>query len=256
MSTDPTSNRPTGMAAESVSTWVRLAVLIAAVFPFILTLTYFHLLANAGRLAQFLVYTPGKVLQFAFPIAFMVIASGWAFRQWARSLRAPSGAELLVGLFSGLLAAGLGWIVYVNVLLPTGAMDLARANIIIKMAEGGLDNPTAFVLVAVGYSCFHAGLEEYYWRWFVYGQARSLFGTRPALVFAAVAFTAHHVIVVGSFFGLANPWTWVLSGAIGVGGSFWCWMYQRYGLIWGAWLSHALIDAGIFVIGYDLIFLS
>ena len=61
VSTDPTSNRPTRMAAESVSTWVPLAVLIAAVFPFILTLTYFHLLANAGRLAQFLAYTPGKV---------------------------------------------------------------------------------------------------------------------------------------------------------------------------------------------------
>jgi membrane protease YdiL (CAAX protease family) len=44
-----------------------------------------------------------------------------------------------------------------------------------------------------------------------------------------------------------------LSFAVALGGGFWAWLYERTGSIFGPWLSHLLIDAGIFWIGYDLI---
>ncbi len=44
-----------------------------------------------------------------------------------------------------------------------------------------------------------------------------------------------------------------LSLCIAVGGFFWAWLYEQTRSIWAAWLSHLLIDAGILVIGYDLL---
>ena len=40
---------------------------------------------------------------------------------------------------------------------------------------------------------------------------------------------------------------------VAVGGGVWCWIYQRSHSLLGPWLSHALIDAAIFVVGYRLI---
>jgi membrane protease YdiL (CAAX protease family) len=64
---------------------------------------------------------------------------------------------------------------------------------------------------------------------------------------------AHHVVVLGLYFGWTNPWTWLFSGATAAGGAFWAWLYQRSGSIYGPWASHLLLDAGIFAIGYDLV---
>ena len=38
-----------------------------------------------------------------------------------------------------------------------------------------------------------------------------------------------------------------------VGGVFWSWLYDRTGSLLGPWLSHLMIDAGIFWVGYELI---
>ena len=69
---------------------------------------------------------------------------------------------------------------------------------------------------------------------------------------AALAFTAHHVIV------LAAQFNWPISvlGSVGVfiGGAAWNWLYLRYRSIWPGYVSHALVDAAIFIIGYRLIF--
>ena len=63
----------------------------------------------------------------------------------------------------------------------------------------------------------------------------------------------HHVIVLREFFEEA-PWlAWLLSSAVAIGGVFWAWLYERTGSLFGPWLSHLLIDAGIFWIGYDLV---
>jgi membrane protease YdiL (CAAX protease family) len=34
---------------------------------------------------------------------------------------------------------------------------------------------------------------------------------------------------------------------------FWAWLYDRTGSLLGPWMSHLIIDAGIFWVGYELI---
>ena len=64
---------------------------------------------------------------------------------------------------------------------------------------------------------------------------------------------AHHVLVLATFFGWSSPATYVFSLAIAIGGAYWAWLYARSGSLYGPWLSHLLVDAGIFLIGYDLL---
>jgi membrane protease YdiL (CAAX protease family) len=61
------------------------------------------------------------------------------------------------------------------------------------------------------------------------------------------------VLVLAKYFGYASPLTWLFTLAIVIGGAFWAWLYRRTGSLAGPWLSHALVDATIFVIGWDLI---
>jgi hypothetical protein len=74
-----------------------------------------------------------------------------------------------------------------------------------------------------------------------------------AIAVSAVGFMAHHVLVLATFFGW---WTWptmLFSLAVAVGGGFWAWLYERSGSLVGPWLSHLVVDTGIFVVGYELV---
>jgi membrane protease YdiL (CAAX protease family) len=64
----------------------------------------------------------------------------------------------------------------------------------------------------------------------------------------------HHVIVLQvylpeRFLTEVVPF----SLAIAVGGGVWAWLYERTGTLYPSWLSHAMVDAMIFVIGWDLV---
>jgi membrane protease YdiL (CAAX protease family) len=126
--------------------------------------------------------------------------------------------------------------------------------LLMKLQEVNMATPARYALLALFIVVAHSLLEEYYWRWFVFGHLRQLMRWTPALVLASLAFMAHHVIVLyvylpGKFWSAALP----LSLAIAVGGAVWAWLYERSGGIWSPWLSHLLIDAGIFIIGWDLL---
>jgi membrane protease YdiL (CAAX protease family) len=121
------------------------------------------------------------------------------------------------------------------------------------VAGFGLDSVSKFVALGVFYSLAHSLLEEYYWRWFVFGQLRSLVRLWPAIIVASLGFMAHHVLVLSLYFGW---WTWptlLFSACVAVGGAFWAWLYDRTGSLLGPWLSHLLVDAGIFFIGFELV---
>jgi hypothetical protein len=45
----------------------------------------------------------------------------------------------------------------------------------------------------------------------------------------------------------------MLSAAIAIGGIFWAWLFNRSASVFDTWVSHLLIDAGIFAIGYELV---
>ena len=74
-----------------------------------------------------------------------------------------------------------------------------------------------------------------------------------SIVLASLAFAAHHAIVLGSYFGGSSPVTWLLTFAVALGGAVWCGIYQRSGSLLGPWLSHVLVDAAIFAVGFAMV---
>ena len=64
---------------------------------------------------------------------------------------------------------------------------------------------------------------------------------------------AHHVIILAAYFGGLSIMTILFSLAVAIGGAFWAWLYHRTKSLLGPWVSHAIVDAAIYLIGYDLI---
>jgi len=165
----------------------------------------------------------------------------WRLRPIAAHLRAiPLG--LLIGLgIAGMMAALIA--------SPMGNLVEAATDAIeVKVNNLGLQEQ--FLLFAVCLSLFHSLLEEYYWRWFVYGNLRNLVSRPAAHAMAAVGFSLHHIIVTTQFFSL--HWALLFSAAVGIGGFFWSWLYQRQGTLAGAWASHAVVDATLMAVAFRL----
>ena len=121
-----------------------------------------------------------------------------------------------------------------------------------RAAQTGLNHLGIYIGSAVWWVTFNSLVEEYVWRWFVFRKFEVLLGGKLAVLAAALAFTAHHVIVLMAQF----DWPIALLGSFGVfvGGAIWSWLYLRYRSIWPGYVSHAIADAAIFIIGYRLIF--
>ena len=99
----------------------------------------------------------------------------------------------------------------------------------------------------------HSLLEEYYWRWFVFGQLRRTAPFGVALAVSSLAFMSHHVIVIHQM--LQQGWgvTLFFSLCVAAGGAAWAWLYERSRSLYGPWISHLLVDCGIMYLGFDLI---
>jgi membrane protease YdiL (CAAX protease family) len=231
-------------------TW--LALLVAMLFPSLLTWVYFVALAGGQgpSLAQQTAYALGKVAQFAWPVLCV-----WYLERrfpWPAPVRARG---LLLGLGIGLLVAGVMLWLYYGMLHDSSLLHRASDRLHQKLAEFGLTSRGRFILFAVFLCGLHSLLEEYYWRWFVFGRLRRLIPFTPALLLSSLAFMAHHVIVLSvylpdRFYSAALP----LSLGVAGGGAIWAWLYDYTGSIYPSWIGHLFADAAIFLVGYDLLF--
>jgi len=221
----------------------------ALLLPTVVTVVYFVLLANEPAAWQQGAYLIGKVVQFGFPLAWVLAVRGRRIG-W----RPPRLGELCEGGALGLVIAGamvaLYFVAAKTGAMPAGAADAIRA----KVAGIGVGSPARFFALGVFYALGHSLLEEYYWRWFVFGDLESLVSQAAAVVVSALGFTAHHVVVLALYFGWTSGWTAFLSASVAVGGVLWALLYRRQRSLYGVWLSHLLVDGGIFAIGYHLAF--
>jgi membrane protease YdiL (CAAX protease family) len=225
---------------------------LAMLYPSLLAYVYFVALAGpAGspRAVQ-IAWAGGKAVQLVLPLVWVRYAVG----RWPRPAR-PTGRGLAAGLASGLAVAAAMLLLYFLVLRDHPIFKSAPARVRQKAAEFGLDAPAAFVLFAALIALGHSLLEEYYWRWFIFGRLRCLIPVWAALVLSSATFMAFHVIDLAAFFPgrflrLALP----LAVCVGIGGAAWCWLYQRTGSLYAPWISHMVMDAAIFAVGYDLAF--
>lgn len=224
------------------------ALLFALVYPTLLTIVYFILLARHPESVQQTAYGVGKAIQFLFPVV-------WVFWiQRARpSWQPPRSRDLTSGAVFGLMLLIPALILYFFWLKPAGMFDGPAIAVRDKVAGMGMSGGPRFIAMAVFYCAAHSLMEEYYWRWFVFGQLRRLTSFRAATIVSALGFMSHHVFILAEFFGWTSPLTWLFSLAVAVGGVIWAWMYEKYGSLYAPWLSHALVDTAIFIVGYDLL---
>jgi membrane protease YdiL (CAAX protease family) len=189
------------------------------------------------------VYAAAKALLYGAPLLWL-----WYVEGRRGSLSPLRRGGLPFGLVSGLLIGAVVLTAYR--LLPAGWIDATKIQA--SAAQSGFDTPARFVAIAVYLCVVNALLEEYAFRWFLYGRCRTLLARPAAILLGAALFAAHHVIVLRAFF----DWPLVVLASAGVftGGVVWTWCYERYQSVWPGYLSHALVDVAILAVGWDLLF--
>ncbi|MAT69029.1 MAG: hypothetical protein CMJ58_05840 [Planctomycetaceae bacterium] len=223
------------------------AALFALVLPSLITWVYFFQAERLPPALQGLVFGGVKIVQFGFPLAWVLLVERRRVK-----LAWPGGRGVGLGLaFGAAVAAAMvglyfAWLRQAPDFAP--AADAMRE----KISGFGLDSAVKFAALGVFYSLCHSLLEEYYWRWFVFGELQRFATFATALVVSSIGFAAHHVLVLGKYFGFASWETWVFAACVGVGGAFWAWLYRRSGSLLGPWGSHLLVDAAIFSLGYEI----
>ena len=241
---------PDGNSANQPLETSRAAHVAALAFVMLLptaaTFVYFVLLSGSPSMK--ILYFGSKVVQFAFPLAWVLAVQRRKVR-----FRRPDLQSILPGIVFGVLAVALGLIAYFGYFKTSPYLQRAPALIGAKVEDMGLTSPAIYLAFAAFLAVPHSLLEEYYWRWFAFGQLRRTISVNSAIAISSLAFMAHHVIVIHQF--LKGPWavTLFFSLCVALGGAVWAWLYQRYESLYGPWFSHLLVDCGIMLIGYDLI---
>ena len=231
------------MLVKYRSPW--LAVALAIAFPSLAAWVYFVVLSGAEAVS--LVYSAAKVVQFSFPLVWM-----FAVERRRPRLALPEARSLAWGAALGLAIVAAALALYFGVLRDSPWLAAAPQGIAAKLVDIGLTTPLRFWAFAAFVCLAHSLMEEYYWRWFVFGQLRRVASVRLAIAVSSLGFMAHHVIILDQF--LDSPVAIAFfSMCVAIGGALWAWMYDRVGSLYGPWLSHLLVDAVLMVIGYDLV---
>jgi membrane protease YdiL (CAAX protease family) len=237
-------------ARRPFSWW--LALVFAMAFPTVAAWSYFLALAAGGGAvnpSQQFAYILGKVVQFTFPA--LLVAMGLVARP---RLAAPNRKGMALGLGFGLLVAAAMLGVYYGALRHSPMLAQTPGRLREKLEQVGMATPGRYVVLAGFIVLAHSLLEEYYWRWFVFGQLRRLLPFAPAALLSSLAFMAHHVVVLYVYLP-SRFLTAVLPFSLGiaVGGAVWAWLYERSGTLYPSWASHLIVDSAIFVLGWDLL---
>ena len=224
-----------------------VAILFALTFPAFLTWVYFILLAESAAGLQLAAKIIGMAIQFGFPVF-------WVFGVQRQRLSRPQfkrGGLLFGGLFGLTILAAI-FVAYHHWLQQNADFVSAAANVREKVQGLGIDSTAKYAALSAFYAVLHSLLEEYYWRWFVFAQLSRATTLGRAIMISALGFMAHHVIVLSIYFGWGTFLSLFFSLGVAVGGAVWAWLYHRSRSLFGPWLSHCLVDAGIFAVGYQI----
>src|SRR5205807_1153809 len=112
-------------------------------------------------------YALSKLVQFSLPIL-------WVRLVERRSLGRPTFARagIWTGVSFGLFVLALTFGLYFAVLRDSAILRDTPAKVLSKISAFHIGTPVRFVLMGLFLAGAHSLLEEYYWRWFVFGQLR------------------------------------------------------------------------------------
>ena len=223
---------------------ILLAVIPAMIIPFASSFFYF-LIFNETKSIQVL-YALTKLFIIAWPIfaAYFIVKSGISLS----SLLGIQKKSFLVGIVYGLVISAL----------IMGLMQTAFGEIILQYSNKITHKTEIFGfggyywVFAIFLSIIHSFMEEFYWRWFVFGNLAKIMGLIQAQLISSAAFSLHHFIISIYFFG---AWLGSIFGVmVFLGGIIWCRLFRIDGSLIGVWISHLLIDVGIMSVGHKIIF--
>ncbi len=231
------------------------ALVFVYVFPVTMSWIYLIVLGateqqtTEGNIGMDVAFTTGKVIQFAFPLAFV-----WYFERDRLRLAWPTLRGLEYGVGFGLAVALLVFVTFFGWFHQSALFAHTPEKVYELVKKLHATTPARYVVLTLVFCVGHSLLEEYYWRWFAFGWLRRYVPLAAAIVISALGFTAHHVLLLyvyfpGNFWLLAVP----LSLAVATGGGVWAWIYHRSGSLYAAWSSHVLIDLAIFAAGYAMV---
>jgi membrane protease YdiL (CAAX protease family) len=229
-----------------------LALVFAMSFPSVMTWVEFMILPGAGRernMALQATFWLGKLVQFSFPIVYI-----WFFRREELAVHKPSVRGLKLGAAFGLVVGAGALILYFAWLKTTPALAKTPERIHGWLSEFNLATPGGYLGMACFIAVLHSFLEEYYWRWFVFGRLEKHLPLAAAMGLSSCAFMAHHVILLsvylhGYFWEAVVPFSLCVAG----GGVVWAWLYHRCQSLYAPWVSHLLVDLALMGLGYDML---
>lgn len=213
---------------------------VALTVPSLFALCYFVVFSDPPQ-SQIFYYLSREFLIFL-PLLWTV---------WAEKKKFPvprfKKRGIGAGITSGLCIGITTLVLYINVF-----REFIPADMVKEKAESLGFSGMWFFIFAGFLIFFNAALEEYYWRWFSFSKLRQVIKPVPAQWLSSLGFALHHVIVLVIFFG----WLWgsIFGLCVGLGGAIWVHHYLKYDSIWPSFISHAIVDASIMLIGFDMIF--
>ena len=225
-----------------------VVLLVALFLPTFITWMYFIANKDASATVQQIAYGGGKLLQFLLPIVTIWLATDRNF-----SFHWPKMKGMGLAIAFGLAVVALMFGIYFFRMADHPMLEGLKENILEKVTGFGVDAQWKFFVMGLWYSIFHSLFEEYYWRWFVFPQCQRFFSLWPAIIISSLGFMLHHVLVLGFYLGWDSLFTYQVSFCIAIGGAFWAWLYHKTESLYPAWLSHGIVDAGIFYMGYLIV---
>lgn len=228
---------------------------VALTLPFALAWLQHERLAETSPRVQQVVYTAGKLLQFALPLIWWA-ALRRAGRANGTSARRPPALSRATSWWYGAVTGGViltGMLLLHHFWLNTSpSMKPAADALSSKLVTLGLNSPARFLAFGCFVAAAHSLLEEIYWRWFVLGGLLDGQHSAWSLPLSSMAFASFHLVHLAGVFGW-TPLTWLFTGAVAAGGLMWGWLFLRTRHLGGIWLSHAMADIGVFWVGYELL---
>lgn len=236
--------------------------LVAAIFaiglPTLVTLIYFKWLSGYEPSVQQSAYGIGKGIQFALPVVWVWLFFRFRFQRnqnEAAAQETRSSSQIPNWLWAVGFGVKVCLVMAVALWILSGSETVAGLTVRVqgKVSDLGVESVWKFALLSLFYSLVHSFLEEYYWRWFVYDLLKRFVNVPIANLISSLGFMAHHVVLLSVYFGWTSPMTWLCSAGVAIGGAYWAWLYQKTGTLVWPWVSHMVVDAGIFIVGYFLV---
>jgi membrane protease YdiL (CAAX protease family) len=232
-----------------------LALIFTMGFPSLMSwLEFVALRGQEGNQAIQAIFWLGKALQFSFPLVYV-----WFRAREKLHFEGPNKRGLMVGIVFGLIVSGGAMVMYFGWLRTSPAFAGTPHQVRRWLFDFNpfFGTPFGYLVMAALMAIVHSFLEEYYWRWFVFGWLKKVVPLGAAMLLSSFAFMAHHVIVLnvylqGYFWEAVVPFSLCVAG----GGIAWAWLYQRCGSLVAPWVSHLLIDAALMGLGYDMVFVN